>query len=234
MNEIIDKDKSSYFDFKKSTNSDAFNFSMHTGWSGLVVIKFKLEKDQDLTSDFIRLKFSEIYNKEKILVVVKGILKISLKKKYFLLKEFDALNFFSDEYKIECKEDTVAYLVSAKNSTVYDKDSIFFNFKNDIEPKDLWGGQCISRIYAGENLNLVMFDLKPEFKFNDKGHSNEQITWVIEGEMDFYANKIEKKLNQFNAVDIGKNHEHGGVSNGALGFDAFYPKREEKKYNQNI
>ena len=96
MNEIIDKDKSSYFDFKKSTNSDAFNFSMHTGWSGLVVIKFKLEKDQDLTSDFIRLKFSEIYNKEKILVVVKGILKISLKKKYFLLKEFDALNFYQE------------------------------------------------------------------------------------------------------------------------------------------
>ena len=79
-----------------------------------------------------------------------------------------------------------------------------------------------------------MFDLKPGFKFKDRGHSNEQITWVIEGEMNFYANKIEKKLNQFNGVDIGENDEHGGISNGAIGFDAFYPKREEKKYNENL
>jgi len=234
MNKILDKNKSSYFDFKKSAHSGSFDFSMYEGWNSLVVIKFKLEKDQDLTSSFIKLKFSEIYNKEKILVVVKGILKVSLKKKYFLLKEFDALNFFSDEYKIECKENTEAYLVSAKNLNVYDKDSISFNFKNDIKPKDLWGGQCISRVYAGENLNLVMFDLKPGFKFNDKGHSNEQITWVIKGEMNFYSNKIEKKLNQFNAVDIGENHEHGGISNGAIGFDAFYPKRKEEKYNKII
>ncbi|MDB9774013.1 hypothetical protein OAB21_00085 [Candidatus Pelagibacter sp.] len=96
------------------------------------------------------------------------------------------------------------------------------------------GGQCISRVYAGENLNLVMFDLKPGFKFNDKGHANEQITWVIKGEMNFYSNKVEKKLNQFNAVDIGENHEHGGISNGAIGFDAFYPKRKEEKYNKII
>ena len=60
------------------------------------------------------------------------------------------------------------------------------------------------------------------------------IPWVIEGEMNFYANKIEKKLNKSNAVDIGANHEHGGISNGAIGFDAFYPKRDEKKYNKNV
>ena len=43
-----------------------------------------------------------------------------------------------------------------------------------------------------------------------------------------------KKLNKSNAVDIGANHEHGGISNGAIGFDAFYPKRDEKKYNKNV
>jgi len=126
MNKIINKDKSSYFDFKKSVNSDAFNFSIYTGWNSLVVMKFNLEKDQNLTSDFIKLKSPEIYDKEKILVVVKGTLKISSRKKNFLLKEFDALNFFSDEYKIECKKNTIAYLVSAKNLTAYNKDSIFF------------------------------------------------------------------------------------------------------------
>ena len=54
MNKIINKDKSSYFDFKKSVNSDAFNFSIYTGWNSLVVMKFNLEKDQNLTSDFIK------------------------------------------------------------------------------------------------------------------------------------------------------------------------------------
>jgi len=230
----LNQNKSIYFDFKKSTSLDPFNLSMYAGWNSLIVIKLNLDKDQDLTSDFIKIKLSEIYNKEKILVVVKGILKISIKKKHFFLKEFDALNFFSNEYKIKCKENTIAYLVSAVDSSIYKNDSVFFNFKNDIEPKDLWGGQCISRIYVGESLNLVMFDLKPGFKFKDRGHSNEQITWVIEGEMNFYANKIEKKLNQFNGVDIGENDEHGGISNGEIGFDAFYPKREEKKYNENL
>ena len=110
-----------YFDFKKSTSLDPFNLSMYAGWNSLIVIKLNLDKDQDLTSDFIKIKLSEIYNKEKILVVVKGILKISIKKKHFFLKEFDALNFFSNEYKIKCKENTIAYLVSAVDSSIYKK-----------------------------------------------------------------------------------------------------------------
>ena len=138
---------------------------------------------------------------------MKGALKFSFKKKEYFLKEFDVVNFFVGEYEIESQENTEAYLISAKDLTDQDKDSIFFNFKNDIKPVDLWGGQCISRIYNGENLDLVLFDLKPGFQFNDKGHTNEQITWVVEGEMDFYANKLEKKLNRSNGVDIGKNHK---------------------------
>ena len=86
MNKLLDKNKSSYFDFKKSINSDSVNFSIYTGWNSLVVIKFELEKDQDLTSDFIKLKFSEIYNKEKILVVVKERqFKSFFKKKIFFI-----------------------------------------------------------------------------------------------------------------------------------------------------
>ena len=77
-----------------------------------------------------------------------------------------------------------------------------------------------------------MFDLKPGFKFHDEGHINEQITWVIKGNMDFYVSKIKKKLNSNEGVDIGKSDFHGGLSNGAIGFDAFYPKREEKKYHK--
>jgi quercetin dioxygenase-like cupin family protein len=234
MSKILNKNKSTYFEFEKIANLELTNFAKYTGWNNLIIVKINLKKDKILAHDFINSEISETYNKEKILVVVKGALKFSFKKKEYFLKEFDVVNFFVGEYEIESQENTEAYLISAKDLTDQDKDSIFFNFKNDIKPVDLWGGQCISRIYAGENLNLVLFDLKPGFQFNDKGHSNEQITWVVEGEMDFYANKLKKKLNISNAVDIGRNHEHGGISNGALGFDAFYPKREEEKYKKNI
>jgi quercetin dioxygenase-like cupin family protein len=234
MSKILNKNKSTYFEFEKIANLELTDFAKYTGWNNLIIVKINLKKDKILAHDFINSEISETYNKEKILVVVKGALKFSFKKKEYFLKEFDVVNFFTGEYEIESQENTEAYLVSAKDLTDQDKDSIFFNFKNDIKPVDLWGGQCISRIYAGENLNLVLFDLKPGFQFNDKGHSNEQITWVVEGEMDFYANKLKKKLNISNAVDIGRNHEHGGISNGALGFDAFYPKREEEKYKKNI
>ena len=45
--------------------------------------------------------------------------------------------------------------------------------------------------------------------------------------MDFYADGNYKTLNPDIGVDIGPNHVHGGVSGGAIGFDAFFPKRKE-------
>ena len=79
-------------------------------------------------------------------------------------------------------------------------------------------------------MTLVLFDLKPGFKFEDKGHANEQITWLTNGEMAFYSNGNKKTLTADIGVSIGPNHVHGGVSKGALGFDAFFPKRIEEKY----
>ena len=48
--------------------------------------------------------------------------------------------------------------------------------------------------------------------------------------MDFYSDNKEQLLNTDIGVSIGPNHSHGGVSKGAMGFDAFFPKRVEKKY----
>ena len=50
--------------------------------------------------------------------------------------------------------------------------------------------------------------------------------------MDFYSDKIKNKLTDKIGVDIGPNHSHGGISNGAIGFDAFFPKRAETNYKQ--
>ena len=94
-----------------------------------------------------------------------------------------------------------------------------FNFKKDIKPKNLWGGECISRVYYGKVLNVVMFDLKKGFKFHDNGHKNEQITWLLSGQMEFYVDKKLLKVDE--GVSIGKSLFHGGISNGAIGLMLF-------------
>ena len=150
------------------------------------------------------------------------------------LKEFDALNISSDEknYEIKSLEDSILYIISSENFKKGGLESEYFNFKKDIKAIDIWGGQCISRPYSGKELNVVLFDLKPGFKFNDRGPANEQITWLINGSLNFYCNRINQELTDLTGVDIGPNHEHGGVSNGAVGFDAFFPKREmENTFN---
>ena len=48
--------------------------------------------------------------------------------------------------------------------------------------------------------------------------------------MDFYVENIKNKLSSGYGVDIASFNSHGGISNGAIGFDAFYPKRQEEKY----
>ena len=81
-------------------------------------------------------------------------------------------------------------------------------------------------------MTLVLFKLKEGFKFHDKGHKNEQITWLIKGKMKFYVkNKLATLNKDSTSVDIGPNEFHGGTSLGAIGFDAFSPKRSEKRYS---
>ena len=95
-----------------------------------------------------------------------------------------------------------------------------------------WGGKIISRVFNGYGMTIVLFKLKRGFKFHDKGHKNEQITWLIKGKMKFYVNNKNVSLEaNKTSVDIGPYDFHGGISMGAIGFDAFSPKRSEKRYS---
>ena len=224
--------KSKYFNFKGSLKSNDHFISEYKGWNSLLVTKFDIKKGKVLDSSHINSRYPELNGKQKIFVATKGVLQIKYDGSESLLREYDAVDFASSSqtYEMKSLEDSIIFMISAKNLTGQSSKSIFFNFKKDIKSKDLWGGQCISRPYEGQELTLVLFDLKPGFKFEDKGHGNEQITWLIFGKMDFYANGEHKTLNPDIGVYIGPNHVHGGVSGGAMGFDAFFPKRQEIKY----
>ena len=225
-----------YFNFNKKETINQVNISSFTGWNKLQVCKFEMKKDQKINDEQINSYFPKIALKEKIFIVVKGKILINISQKKYELSQFDALNLASNKEKIlfTCHENAEIYMIAAHNSQVYSSvEPFFFNFKKDLETRDLWGGQCISRPYEGKELTVVMFDLKKGFQFEDKGHENEQITWLIEGSMEFHTNDLKKILIKDGGVDIGSKHVHGGVSNGALGFDAFFPKREEKRYKKN-
>lgn len=228
----MSKSQSKYFEFIKEPNDHEFLLSEFKGWNGLIVMELNLPKNLNVKSGSIKSKYFDIKEKEKIFVLTKGKAKIYLDDNSYTLKEFDALNLYSknSNYEIKSEEDSKIFIVSAENLKPFTKNPVFFNFKKDITSHDIWGGKCISRVFFGESLNLVLFDLKKGFNFHDNGHKNEQITWVTNGNLDFYVNNLKKNLSPGKGVDIGSFDKHGGVSNGAIGFDAFYPKREEKKY----
>ena len=228
---------SKYFSFKDLPKSiDNIEFFNYVGWSGLYVTKFLIPCGGKLTNLQLNNLFSDLNNKEKIFVTTKGNIEFKSDELDVRLNDLDAIDLLSEKknYSFNSLNDSTIFMISSKGSKICKGDPVCFNFKKDLEPRDLWGGQIISRPYEGKELTVVLFDIKPGFKFEDKGHPNEQITWLIDGEMAFYSNGIKKKLTSDLAVSIGPHHIHGGVSEGAIGFDAFFPKRIEKKYKKDL
>ena len=228
---------SNYFNFKDHSKFiNKVEFFNYTGWSGLHVAKFLIPQDCSLTDLQLREFFPDLNDKEKIFVTTKGNIEFKTNKFNTLLNEFDAIDLFSEtkNYSFTSLKDSVIFMISSKGSKPCKDEPIYFNFKKDLEVRNLWGGQIISRPYEGKELTLVLFDLKPGFKFEDKGHANEQVTWLTDGEMAFYTNGEENNLTSDVGVSIGPNHMHGGVSGGAIGFDAFFPKRIEEKYKKDL
>jgi len=225
-----------YFNFIENLKSDKnIDFFSYTGWSGLQVVKLLIPKSKKITNLHLDDSFPHLVNKEKIFISTDNSIEFKSDDMDKTLINFDAVDILSKDIKYELSslKDTFIFMISSSKSEAPEGKSIHFNFKKDLEARNLWGGQIISRPYEGKELTVVLFDLKPGFKFEDKGHANEQITWLTEGEMDFYSNNTKKLLKTDLGVSIGPYHVHGGISAGALGFDAFFPKRVEEKYKKD-
>ena len=224
--------KSKYFNFEDSTESfENIKVSNIKGWSGLEVFKFFLTKGTTLTSNVFNNYRPDLYNKEKIFFMTDGETQIESEEFSCDMQKYDAIDLTKEQnYNFKSINHSSIYMISSNNSEKVNSNSTYFNFIKDISKKDLWGGQIISRPYEGSQFTLVLFELKPNFKFDDSGHENEQITWLTEGEMSFYSEKDKQNLKIDMGISIGSNHAHGGISNGAIGFDAFFPKRSEISY----
>ena len=227
------KIESNFFNFEKKILTNEIKTSHYLGWNSLMIAKFEITKNKMLDDRIIDSTYPDLKDKQKIFIVTKGVLELKIDNKKNVLAEYDAFDLATnnEKFEIAAKENSIFFIISAKNLDSQTGTNAYFNFKKDLEKKDLWGGQCISRLYESRELTIVLFDLKNGFEFEDKGHANEQITWLIDGKMNFYSNGISKTLTPENGgIDIGPHHVHGGVSEGAIGFDAFFPKRQEAKY----
>ena len=158
--------KSNYFKFKNDPSINNFWFSEYKGWNGLIIMKLNLQNNAIIENNSIKSKYFDVSDKEKIIILVKGNIEVKSNNKTYSLKEFDAVNFYADNtsYTIKSNSNSQIFIISADKLKPQKRDPIFFNFLKDIEPKDIWGGQCISRVFFGESLNVVLFDLKSGFK----------------------------------------------------------------------
>ena len=57
------------------------------------------------------------------------------------LKEYDAFNYLNvnEEFNLFSIDESILYMVSCDKANVLNEKSRFFNFKNNIEIRDLWG-----------------------------------------------------------------------------------------------
>ena len=122
--------QSKYFEFKNKIIENNFSLSEFYGWNGLIIMRLELQKNSKIKNNQIISKYFDISDKEKIIVTVNGEVEIKIDNKNFVLKEFDALNLYSNNlnYEIESKTNSQIFIISAKDLKPQEKDHIFFNF----------------------------------------------------------------------------------------------------------
>lgn len=227
--------KSTFFKFQNFISNKNYEVSFHKGWHEISIFRIKFLKTISENNFLSQCVLKNMEKKEKIFIISKGEVKIKknriLKKK---LNKFDCFhtNKSLKKFEFNCKKGSQLFIILGKKNSYHNFKNKFFNFEKNLKKINLWGGKCISRVFHGNKISVVLFKLKKDFKFHDKGHKNEQITWLIKGKMKFYIGKKRSSLlANKTSVDIGPFDYHGGMSYGAIGFDAFSPKRAEKRYS---
>ena len=226
--------KSSYFNFRNIKKSKSYKISYYKGWHNLLIFRVEFLKTIKEKNFFSKNEINNSSSIEKILILSSGNAIVKEKNFKKKLKKFDCIHTYKSlkNFELECKKGSQLFVIfGGKKMKTINKNN-FFNFEKDLKKIDLWGGKCISRVFSGYGMTVVLFKLKRGFKFHDKGHKNEQITWLIKGKMKFYVKNKSLSLEaNKTSVDIGSYDFHGGISLGAIGFDVFSPKRSESRYS---
>ncbi len=103
----------------------------------------------------------------------------------------------------------------------------FFN-KSELQSSVILEGVTLSAISSG-NTMMTFFDFEPGAVIPAHKHSNEQITYVIEGSIEFTLENHTRTLNAGDGVVIRPDQEHSArvLFEPAKAVDAWHPLRED-------
>ena len=102
--------------------------------------------------------------------------------------------------------------------------------ESDLNTKQVLEGISL-RAVSGDETMMTFFKFKPNSIIPSHKHPHEQITYIIEGEMEFTLEGDTKVLKAGDGVVISSNHEHSAkiLSKPTKAVDAWYPVREDYK-----
>ena len=105
----------------------------------------------------------------------------------------------------------------------------FFS-ESELETKHPINGISLKSV-SGKNTMMTFFTFEPGSVIPSHKHPHEQITYVIEGEIEFTLESEKKILKAGDGIVITANQEHSAKisSNSAKAIDAWYPVREDYK-----
>jgi quercetin dioxygenase-like cupin family protein len=80
-----------------------------------------------------------------------------------------------------------------------------------------------------ENLMITIFEFEPDTVIPEHDHSHEQISYVVEGELEFTLGQESRKLSAGEGVCIPSGVNHGAriLGQRAVVLDAWHPVRED-------
>jgi len=105
----------------------------------------------------------------------------------------------------------------------------FFSDKN-LHGRNIAPGVLLKSVY-GDKTMLTIFDMEPHAGVPSHRHEHEQITYIIEGGMEFTLNGEVKIIRPGDGVVVPSNTEHSAknLDKRTKVIDAWYPIREDYK-----
>jgi quercetin dioxygenase-like cupin family protein len=100
--------------------------------------------------------------------------------------------------------------------------------ESDLQARQLLEGISMKAV-SGEKTMMTIFDFEPGAVIPVHKHPHEQITYIIEGELEFTVEGRSTILRKGDGVVIPSNCEHSAkvVAAPAKAVDAWYPRRED-------
>jgi len=98
---------------------------------------------------------------------------------------------------------------------------------SDIDGKEIIPG-FKGRFIHSENMTFVYWDIEADASLPEHSHPHEQVTSVIEGELDLTVDGESKKIGPGSVIIVPPNAVHSGkaIINSRI-IDVFYPIRED-------